>query len=227
MSLSVKLAMAPGICVCRGGGFVEQEARARSECSAHTREQVWRHTLASWGTGQTSTWARFQRHCPGSHPKCQEETSRESARIRTTDNSPSSQAWRGEGLWWRQSASKPLQKRKGRWLQSARHSSHAQKRREGKSRSCRQQKMLEKAGSHRDTAPRKASRRRTNWRKQPALAKMTAKPRGPRHQQTGPRPKTALKGVPEQSSTNRENSAFAGPHSKVIFRKKEKHYRIL
>ena len=40
MSLSVKLATAPGICVCRGGVFVEQKARARLECSAHTREQV-------------------------------------------------------------------------------------------------------------------------------------------------------------------------------------------
>lgn len=146
---------------------------------------------------------------------------------KTTDNSPYSQAWRGEGLWWGQRASKPLQKRKGRWLQSARHSSHDQKRREGKSQSCRLQKMLERAGSHRDTAQRKAARRRTDLRKQPELAKMTAKPRGPCHQQTGPKPKTALKGVPEQSSTRRENSAFADPHSKVVFHKKEKRYRIL
>lgn len=40
MNLSVKLAMAPGICVCRGGVFVEQKARAHSQCAAHTREQV-------------------------------------------------------------------------------------------------------------------------------------------------------------------------------------------
>lgn len=40
MNLSVKLAMAPGICVCRGGAFVEQKAGARSQCAAHTREQV-------------------------------------------------------------------------------------------------------------------------------------------------------------------------------------------
>lgn len=125
-----------------------------------------------------------------------------------------------------QRPSKPPQKRKGRWLQHARYSGQAQKRRERKSRSCHQQKVLEGAGSRRDTAQRKAARR-TDLRKQPALAKTTTKPRGPGQQQTGPKPKTALKGVPEQSSTRRENSAFADPHGKVDFHKKQKHYRIL